>query len=79
MRPFAYQAPTTIEEAVAALAEAGDGARPLAGGTDLIVQLRHRTREADLLVDVKRIPELLSIHFDANGELLGAESHRENE
>ena len=40
MRPFEYRAPTSIDEAVALLADKGERARPLAGGTDLLVQLR---------------------------------------
>ena len=40
MHPFRYVAPTTIDEAVAVLAEHGERARPLAGGTDLLVQTR---------------------------------------
>ena len=58
MKPFAYQAPTSIDEAVALLADKGRQARPLAGGTDLLVQWRRGLVEPDLVVDVKRIPEL---------------------
>jgi CO/xanthine dehydrogenase FAD-binding subunit len=73
MRPFAYQAPTSVSEAVALLADRGERARPLAGGTDLLVQLRHGLREVDLLVDLKRIPDLDRITFDpAEGLTVGA-------
>ncbi len=73
MKPFEYQSPTSIAEAVALLAEKGARARPLAGGTDLLVQLRRGLLEADLLVDVKRIPELDRIAFDpAEGLTVGA-------
>jgi carbon-monoxide dehydrogenase medium subunit len=73
MRPFDYRAPTSIGEAVALLAEANGRARPLAGGTDLLVQLRRRLLDADLVVDVKRIPELSALSFDpASGLTLGA-------
>ena len=44
MNAFDYQAPKTLAEAVALLARAGDRARPLAGGTDLIGQLREGRR-----------------------------------
>ena len=73
MKPFAYQAPTSIDAAVALLADGGRQARPLAGGTDLLVQWRRGLVEPDLLVDIKRIPELERISFDpADGLLVGA-------
>jgi CO/xanthine dehydrogenase FAD-binding subunit len=58
MRPFSYDRPTSLADAIARLAELGADARPLAGGTDLIIRLRDRTLEPDLVVDVKRISEL---------------------
>ncbi len=64
MKPFAYAAPKTVEEAVSLLADKGTRARPLAGGTDLLVQLRQRRYDLDLLVDVKRIPDLLRLAYD---------------
>jgi CO/xanthine dehydrogenase FAD-binding subunit len=73
MKPFAYQAPTSIDAAVALLADEGRQARPLAGGTDLLVQWRRGLVEPDLVVDIKRIPELERISFDpADGLLVGA-------
>ena len=73
MKAFEYIAPTTVGEAVACLAGKGDRARPLAGGTDLIVQLRRSVLEVDLIVDVKKIPELNSITYDpGQGLTLGA-------
>ena len=73
MRPFAYQAPTTVDEAVALLGHRSQKARPLAGGTDLLVQLRRGELEADLVVDVKRIPDLNDISFDPiDGLTIGA-------
>ena len=41
MQPFAYSAPTTIKEAVEILDKHGDKARPLAGGTDLLVPVSY--------------------------------------
>jgi CO/xanthine dehydrogenase FAD-binding subunit len=73
MKPFAYQAPTSLAEAVALLAGKEGKARPLAGGTDLLVQLRLNRFELDLVVDVKKIPELNSLLFDpAQGLTIGA-------
>ena len=64
MKAIDYAAPRTVSEAVALLAEKGDRARVLAGGTDLIVQVREGRRAPDLLVDVKHIPELNELVFD---------------
>lgn len=69
MKPFDYQAPTSVDEAVALLATRGERARPLAGGTDLLVQLRQGRFDVDLLVDLKRIPELLTITYDKTAGL----------
>jgi CO/xanthine dehydrogenase FAD-binding subunit len=69
VKSFAYQAPTTIAEAVALLAEKNGRARPLAGGTDLLVQMRLKLHDLDLVVDVKKIPELNQISFDSNDGL----------
>ena len=69
MKPFAYQAPTALQEAVAVLAAAGERARPLAGGTDLLVQMRRGLLAPDLLVDVKRVPELGQLGTGADGQL----------
>ena len=73
MRPFAYEAPSSIATAVDLLAQGGERARPLAGGTDLLVQLRLGLREVDWLIDIKRIPELRHISYDPNeGLVVGA-------
>jgi CO/xanthine dehydrogenase FAD-binding subunit len=53
-----YYRPTSRADALAALAGAGEGARPLVGGTDLLVALRHHTVEPDLLVDLKGVTDL---------------------
>jgi carbon-monoxide dehydrogenase medium subunit len=73
LKAIDYLAPKTIAEAVAVLAEKGDRARILAGGTDIIVQLREGRRELDMLVDIKAIPEANELSFDARrGLRLGA-------
>ncbi len=73
MIPFEYAAPATVAEAVSLLAEKNGSAKILAGGTDILVQLREGMRHADLVVDVKKIPELTEYSFSAHGGLvLGA-------
>jgi CO/xanthine dehydrogenase FAD-binding subunit len=73
LKPIDYAAPKTIAEAVALLAEKGDRARVLAGGTDILVQVREGRRDLDLLVDVKHIPEVNELTLDAQrGLRLGA-------
>ena len=67
MQEFVYESPETIDDAVAAMA-AGD-ARALAGGTDLIPQLREGRRRAGRVVDLKRIPELTAIAALQNGSI----------
>src|SRR6185436_9698777 len=73
VKDFEFQTATTVDEAVSLLAARGPAAKVLTGGTDLIVQLREGQREADLVVDVKKIPELMELAFDARSGLrLGA-------
>jgi carbon-monoxide dehydrogenase medium subunit len=73
MREIDYAAPKTVAEAAALFAEKGDRARALAGGTDIIVQVRENRRDLDLLVDLKNIPEVNELSYDpARGLRLGA-------
>ena len=58
MKSIEYTAPRTVDQAVAILAEKGDRARILAGGTDILVQLREGRKDADWVVDIKAIPEV---------------------
>jgi xanthine dehydrogenase FAD-binding subunit len=73
LKDFSYAAPATLKEAAEVLARANGKARVLAGGTDIIVQLREGLRDADLVVDVKKIPELMELDYSAaKGLRLGA-------
>jgi CO/xanthine dehydrogenase FAD-binding subunit len=73
LNDFSYVAPTSLAEATALLAKANGRGRVLAGGTDILVQLREHLREADLVVDVKKIPELLELSYSPeHGLRLGA-------
>ncbi|TFG69151.1 MAG: xanthine dehydrogenase family protein subunit M [Thermomicrobiales bacterium] len=58
MRAFSYERPETLADALALLAANGRDARPLVGGTDLIIRLRDGTARPRIVVDLKRIPEL---------------------
>jgi carbon-monoxide dehydrogenase medium subunit len=73
LKEIDYAAPKTVAEAVALFAEKGDRARALAGGTDIIVQVRENRRDVDLLIDLKQIPEVNELTFDPErGLRLGA-------
>ncbi len=72
MYDFEYATPTTVDEVVSILAENGDDARILAGGTDIIAQLKEN-RRVKVLVDVKKIPEAKTLSYDpGNGLDVGA-------
>ena len=73
MRDFAYIAANTVSEAVTLLDEKGQAARILAGGTDLIVQVREARRDVDWMIDIKSIPEVNVLDYNADtGLTLGA-------
>ena len=70
---FDYIAPTTVDEAVAALVKGGRDTRVMAGGTDLIVKIRHRMLFPKQIVSLKRIAGLDAITLDKkNGLTIGA-------
>lgn len=73
MQAVKYARATSVDEAVQMLREGGDVARPLAGGTDVIVLARERRRDIDLFVDIKHIPDLVGIEYRAGtGLTIGA-------
>jgi carbon-monoxide dehydrogenase medium subunit len=73
LNSFDYAAPRSLTEAIGLLAQRGDRARVLAGGTDILVQVREGRRDLDLLVDVKHIPEVNELAYSsASGLSLGA-------
>jgi carbon-monoxide dehydrogenase medium subunit len=69
---LAYTAPTTVEDAVRALTGASGIAKILSGGTDLLVQLRSGRAKPDLIVDIKRIPDMAGIRERDGGFEIGA-------
>ena len=68
MEAFDYVAPRSLADAFAHLTN-GRSSLMLAGGTDVIVQLREGRRHCDQLIDVKHIPELTALRFAADGSL----------
>ncbi|MDE0010758.1 MAG: xanthine dehydrogenase family protein subunit M [Candidatus Poribacteria bacterium] len=73
MQDFGYIAAKTVSEAVALLDEKGQTARILAGGTDIIVQVREARRDVDWMIDIKSIPEVNVLDYNADtGLMLGA-------
>jgi carbon-monoxide dehydrogenase medium subunit len=67
-----YEAPESLEGAAALLAGAKGEARVLAGGTDLLVQMRADVVDPDLIVDIKRIPETRAVTEEKGGWRIGA-------
>lgn len=72
MREFDYVSPTSLDEAFNALRANGGGARPLAGGTDLVIQMKESSTRfpyPSSVVNLMRVPELAGIDFDGAGGL----------
>ena len=67
-----YEAPETVESAAAFLAGARGDVRVLAGGTDLLVQMRSEIVDPELIVDIKRIAETRTIGEEKGGWRIGA-------
>ncbi len=72
MSEMRFEAPKTLQAAVALLAAANGRARILAGGTDLVIQMRSGRVEPELLVDIKGIPEMNAIALDNGAYRFGA-------
>jgi aerobic carbon-monoxide dehydrogenase medium subunit len=67
MTNIRYLAPRTLDEAIGAFAAAGSAARIMAGGTDLLVQMRSGAVRPGLIIDIKKIAEMTSIEETADG------------
>ena len=67
-----YEAPESLSGAVALLAGATGDARVLAGGTDLLVQMRADIVDPELIVDIKKIPETRAVTEENGGWRIGA-------
>lgn len=69
---FEYQAPASLDEAVALLAAGEGSARPIAGGQSFVPVMAFRLAEPSMLVDLRNIPGLKGIEIGAEGVRLGA-------
>ena len=74
MTELRYEAPESLSAAVSLLAGASGLSRVLAGGTDVIVQMEMDLIEPELLVDIKKIPEVRGISAENGGFRVGAAS-----
>jgi aerobic carbon-monoxide dehydrogenase medium subunit len=70
--PFAYHAPTSIDDALRLLAEYGDEAKPLAGGQSLVPLMNFRLARPAHLVDLNRLADLAYIRADNGAGRIGA-------
>lgn len=78
MKAFDFAAPKTAEQAVALLAEHSPNGKPLAGGTDLLVEIKHDAPVPKVLVDVSQVDELRNIELKDDGLHIGSSvSHTE--
>ena len=66
MRRFEYHQPQSLDEASALLAEIGTQASIIAGGTDLLVEIKEELRKPLHVVDIKKLPGLSDLSFDAS-------------
>lgn len=72
MKPFDYIAPSSLKEVLVLLDKFGKGAGLLAGGTDLLVQMKQKTAGPDPVIDLKKVPGLRGIESTSdNGLSLG--------
>jgi carbon-monoxide dehydrogenase medium subunit len=73
MRRFEYLAPNSLEEALAVLRDRGDGVKLLAGGTDMLVQMKEAALHPPTVVSIHAVPELRRLEFDeSKGLQIGA-------
>ncbi len=70
--PFDYLAPTTVEDAVAALSEHGDEAKILAGGQSLLPVLRMRLNAPEMVIDLGKIEAIRGVRDDGDAIVVGA-------
>jgi 4-hydroxybenzoyl-CoA reductase subunit beta len=69
---FAFRTPRTLDEAARILRGEGPSAVPLAGGTDLLPNMKRRQQVPRMLLSLRNIDSLHAIHFSDSGARLGA-------
>jgi carbon-monoxide dehydrogenase medium subunit len=69
---FDYVAPTSLDEAIKLLAEAGGDAKILAGGHSLLPAMKLRLAQPAKIIDLRKVPGLNEIKVDANGTTIGS-------
>ncbi len=72
LREFAYFEPADLDDAVEILSGAGQGGRALAGGTDLVVDMKTGRMRPTTVVNLKRIPGLEGVQPADGGSRIGA-------
>jgi carbon-monoxide dehydrogenase medium subunit len=72
VRAFDFAAAKTVDQAVALLGEHSPNAKPLAGGTDLLVEIKHNMAAPQVLVDVSQVEELRNIELSDDGLHIGS-------
>jgi carbon-monoxide dehydrogenase medium subunit len=66
---FTYKTPRTLDEALRLLEQGKAGARILAGGTDLVLQMKQRLLTPSLVIDIKNVPDLDRLDWSEKGGL----------
>jgi len=72
MQEARYERPVTVAETTELIAQSNGSAQILAGGTDMMVQMRLQSAVPALIVDIKHIPQTRELRVDSTGLLLGA-------
>ena len=66
---FEYVKPATLEEGLKVLHQSGNKARILAGGTDLLVNMKYRVVRPEIVMGIKSLPELCTVSSGSNGSV----------
>jgi len=72
MRKFAFSSPSSIAEALKLLAQSGSQAKVIAGGTDLVVQMKNKLVTPERVINLLTVPELMGMNRNGRGLRIGA-------